>query len=89
MPPPAASRAETVDYYLRNGVNKYEPRCFVRHREAGERIPLDWPHSLAALYRVRSNLFHGEKAVHSEEDRDIVGAAFDLLSTFVRAAGLL
>lgn len=87
--PPSGSRAEVVAYYLRYGVNKYQPQCWVRHKQAGEQIPVDWPHSLAALYRVRSNLFHGEKAVHSEEDRSIVGAAFDLLSTFMRSAALL
>ena len=60
----------------------YEPQCWKRHRDAGEEVPLDWAHTLAVLYRVRCNLFHGEKARHSEMDQRIVYLAFRVLVGF-------
>jgi hypothetical protein len=54
-----------------------------------EHTPLDWGHTLAALYRVRCNLFHGEKARNSENDRLVVSAAYDTLHAFVDEARLL
>jgi len=39
---------------------------------AGESVPIDWPHTLAAVYQVRCNLFHGHKAAHSEMEPAIV-----------------
>ena len=32
-------------------------------------MPPDWAHILKAIYKVRSNLFHGQKAAHSEMDK--------------------
>ena len=49
------------------------------HRERGEEVSLNWAHSLKAIYRVRCNLFHGEKAAHSEMDQKIVSSAFQIL----------
>jgi hypothetical protein len=46
--------------------------------------PLDWPHTLAALYRIRCNLFHGEKAVNSEMDNLIVSIDFRVLLHFLK-----
>jgi hypothetical protein len=55
------------------------PRCYERHKREGKRCPLDWEHTVAAIYQVRCNLFHGEKAAHSEEDKAIVMAAVNTL----------
>lgn len=77
-------RRKIVKGYLNAGINDFEPKCWKRHTEAGEDVPIDWPHTLAALYRVRCNLFHGEKAVHSEMDGNIVFAAFQVLVHFLR-----
>jgi hypothetical protein len=52
-------------------------------------VPLDWSHTLAALYRVRCNLFHGEKARGSENDRVVVARAHETLLAFLEAMGLL
>ncbi len=82
-------RAELVQHYLALGINEYEPKCAEWHREHGEPIPCDWPHVIAAIYRVRCNLFHGEKSAHSEMDRRIVRAAFLTLTGFFRLAGIL
>ena len=49
-------------------------------------MPLDWPHTLAALYRVRCNLFHGEKGRHSEMDQRIVASGFRTLIQFFGSA---
>jgi hypothetical protein len=86
---PGLSRAALIERYLNAGVEEFAPQCAARHRQARGAIPLDWPHSLAALYRVRCNLFHGEKARHSEMDRWLVGAAFKLLTEFVADSRIL
>jgi hypothetical protein len=64
---------------------KYEPQCYFEHDE----VPLDWGHTLAALYRVRCNLFHGEKAWSSENDRLVVARAHETLLAFLEASSLL
>ena len=83
------SRAETVRHYFEMGVAEFEPDCWRVHQEAGEAVPLDWAHTLQSIYRVRCNLFHGEKSAHSEMDRAIVRAAFDVLIHFFRGAQIL
>ncbi len=85
-------RREIVDRYLghpRAGSVRFEPGCWRRHRDAGEEAPLDWPHTLFVLYRVRCNLFHGEKARHSEMDQRIVSAALRVLANFLGSTGYL
>lgn len=83
------SRGQLVQHYLAAGITEFEPECAEWHRSRGEPIPCDWPHVIAAIYRVRCNLFHGEKSAHSEMDRRIVRAAFLTLTGFFRAANLL
>jgi hypothetical protein len=80
-----ASRAEMTRAYLDAGARKFEPQCHLEHDE----VPLDWGHTLAALNRVRCNLFHGEKARSSESDQLVVGRAHETLLSFVQAIGLL
>ena len=82
-------RDSIVHDYLRAGALKFHPRCWKRHHDAGETVPLDWPHVLAAIYQVRCNLFHGEKAAHSEIDQRVVSTAFRTLVHFFNAAGYL
>ena len=81
------TREETIKYYFDCGIEKYEPQCWRRHRDSNEDVPLDWPHTLAALYRVRCNLFHGEKGITSEMDRTIVNSAYQLLVHFLHDGG--
>jgi len=50
---------------------------------------LDWAHTLKAIYRVRCNLFHGEKAIHSEIDQKIVLSAFRVLIHMLKKQKLL
>jgi hypothetical protein len=59
-------RAEIARSYVDAGARLFEPRCYYEHEESP---PLDLPQTLAALVRVRNNLFHGEKARSSESDR--------------------
>lgn len=88
---PAAGldRAGLIEHYLDAGLTDYAPACWQAHRDAGEPVPLDWPHTLEAIYRVRCNLFHGEKSAHSEMDRSIVRAAFETLVYFFRGTQIL
>jgi len=83
------SREATVQHYLDAGVTDFAPGCWQAHQEAGEIVPLDWAHTLQSIYRVRCNLFHGEKSAHSEMDRALVRAAFDVLVMFFREAEIL
>jgi hypothetical protein len=85
----SGDRDSIVNCYLTSGAQKFEPPCWKRHRDAGEQVALDWPHTLTALYRVRCNLFHGEKAAHSEMDQRVVSGAFRTLLHFFNAAGYL
>lgn len=79
-------RDDIVSSYLANGATKFEPQCWKKHKDAGQSIPVDWPHTLAAVYRVRCNLFHGEKAAHSEIDQQVVSSAFKVLVHFFKAS---
>lgn len=64
----------------------YEPRSFGYHKRVsgdlvpqGVPIPLDWPHTLAAIYQVRCNLFHGGKAFQMDSDKQFARLAFEIL----------
>lgn len=84
------SRAQRITYYLsHNRPIKFEPQCWKRHFDSGESVPADWAHILNAIYKVRCNLFHGQKSAHSEMDKQIVSAAFFTLVHFVKQAGYL
>lgn len=83
------SRVERVNYYFNEGATKFEPKCWKRHSDSGESIPLDWAHILKAIYKVRCNLFHGQKMAHSEMNRQIVSAAFLTLANFLHEGGYL
>ena len=87
--PSGSERAAIVEHYLACGLRDYEPECWESHRDVGEPVPLDWPHTLAVIYRVRCNLFHGEKSAHSEMDRAIVRSAYLTLIGFFREAKIL
>ncbi len=87
--PPSDTRKETVRYYFRRGMDKFEPQCWKNHQDANEPIPIDWFHTLHALYRVRCNLFHGEKTPKSEIDQQIIFSAFHTLLYFLRLTNYL
>jgi hypothetical protein len=75
--PNHGSRADVVAYYDKsNAQAQRSPECHLNH--PGQ-IKADWSHTLQALYRVRCNLFHGQKSGAGKEDRDIVVAAAGVL----------
>jgi len=82
-------RAELVSHYLDKGIHDFSPDCAVWHRSIGEEVPVDWPHTLDAVYRVRCNLFHGEKTAHSEMDQAIVRSALMVLVLFFERSGII
>jgi hypothetical protein len=45
------ARREKVEHYRANGIS-YEPRCFLAQLHRNEPVPMDWPHTLYATYRV-------------------------------------
>jgi len=82
-------RSAHVRYYIEHGADRFQPQCWTRHIESGQPLPIDWPHLLKPIYKIRCNLFHGQKSTHSELDRRIVSAAFLTLAHFLRDAGYL
>jgi hypothetical protein len=76
-------RQTMIAEYFQRGADSFRPQCYRRHLDAGEDIPLDWPHVLSAIYQVRCNLFHGDKAPHSEIDRGLVHSGFQILVQFL------
>jgi hypothetical protein len=75
--PTHGSRADVVAHYHRNNpAASRSPECHLNHPG---RIEPDWSHTLQALYRVRCNLFHGQKSGAGKEDRAIVVAAAGVL----------
>ena len=84
--PQSHSRQERVRAYFESGLTGFQPSCWKRH---GGQPPLDWPHTLKTLYRVRCNLFHGEKNVDSENDHVVVDAAYNVVALFVKKTELL
>lgn len=77
--PPYDSRAERIRDYIAQGATNYEPKVPGDPVPIGTQISLSWKNTLPAIYRVRCNLFHGEKSVRDEQDQRIVGAAFRVL----------
>ncbi len=78
------SRDERVKEYLERGAIKFSPPCWKRHRDAGEEMPLDWPHTISAIYQLRCNLFHGHKGTRSPNDHELVQRAFRVLMYFLK-----
>ncbi|HQF63309.1 MAG TPA: hypothetical protein PLT26_12475 [Anaerolineaceae bacterium] len=83
------NRRERVNYYLLNGADKFEPKCWQHHHNAGEATPVDWGHFINAVYKVRCNLFHGLKAAHSEMDQVIVHSSYLALVKFLDEVGYI
>jgi hypothetical protein len=77
-------RDQVVEWSLAAGIER-RPQCYGAHPQG---VPNDWAHTLHALYRVRCNLFHGEKGVHVDGDRRIVHAASDVLAEFLAESGI-
>jgi len=61
------------------------PECHLNGRHESQPIEPDWAHTLAALYRVRCNLFHGQKSGAGHEDREILQAAVEVLVPIARS----
>lgn len=78
-----STRQEQVSHYLSVPGADHFPQCFEYHLRCNGSVPLDWPHTLQAVYRVRCNLFHGEKSPTAKMDARIVRQAFTVLSMFI------
>jgi hypothetical protein len=50
----SASRKQAIERYTKiNPPPLRRPACAFLHRDRGEEIPVDWPHTLSAIYQVR------------------------------------
>jgi hypothetical protein len=87
--PTYSNRAEQVRDYMSRGCDEYRPECHSYHLGRGHQTPADWPHTLNAVYQVRCNLFHGEKSLTAENDREIVTRALLVLKLFIDKTGIL
>ena len=73
-------RKKIIKSYFDAGAQKYSPQSWKWHEDQSTfKGEIDWPSTLDALYRVRCNLFHGEKALSSENDKRIVSSALHVL----------
>jgi hypothetical protein len=69
------------------------PRCFEKHARgelprsetSWHGVPITWAHTIAAIYMVRCNLFHGGKDYQSAAHREIASLAFRILWQVWRA----
>lgn len=68
---------------------KFEPKCWKRHIKPNQQAPIDWPHTLSALYKFRCNLFHGAKELTSEGEQILASSAYHTLLSFLEYAGYL
>lgn len=65
----------------------FAPSCFLHHQPSGTslaaydpvHVPLDWAHTLHAIYMVRCSLFHGGKSFRYGGDAEFVKLAAMLL----------
>jgi len=57
----------------------YQPCCYTDHTK-GSPLPIDWPHTSAAIYQIRCNLFHGGKDFRVSSDQEFTRYAFEILS---------
>jgi len=64
------------------GAQKFAPACWKRHRDAGESVPIDWPHTLAAVYQF-AQLVHGHKPLIQKWTSESFSARF-ATSPFLR-----
>lgn len=63
---------------------EYAPRCFANHQHDPTHpdpalVPLDWAHTMSAIYQMRCNLFHGGKSFAHSSDYRLVEMSFDIL----------
>jgi len=82
------SRAEYRARCFHLVVSDFSPRCYQAHQphsgQASEsspsNVPLDWSHTLGAIYQVRCNLFHGGKSFLNSRDVEFTELAYLILS---------
>ena len=78
-------REKCFNVSLKRG--EYSPRCFLDHQPPGPsdwgaaygHVPMDWAHTMSAIYQVRCNLFHGGKSFINSKDPIFVKLAFKIL----------
>jgi len=87
---PGGSRADQVDFWLAAPDVKanFRPACARMHRQQRDRLPFNWAHTLHAVYQVRCNLFHGEKARNNALDARFTADGRRILTAMIEATDL-
>ncbi|PKN67572.1 MAG: hypothetical protein CVU57_02395 [Deltaproteobacteria bacterium HGW-Deltaproteobacteria-15] len=57
----------------------FAPKCFRLHGGEPDDVPLDWSHTLSAIYKVRCNLFHGKKSFAFSGHKKLANLSFRIL----------
>lgn len=64
----------------------YRPSCYQEHQDgsaalggAPHKVPLNWPHTLSAIYQIRCSLFHGGKTYQNSKDVELSQFAHAIL----------
>lgn len=69
-------REQVIRHYFKYEIQEYAPKDQLNPTLIGHDIPLTWENTLRAIYRVRCNLFHGDKCMDRDDDQKIVSTAF-------------
>lgn len=68
--------------------NNYRPHCYLQHQDAKSftppggdptKVPLNWAHTINAIYQVRCSLFHGGKSFVNSRDLELTKLAYQIL----------
>lgn len=57
----------------------FAPKCWIDHRGNFEAIKENWTNTIQSIYRVRCNLFHGDKSPVLQPDQQIVSSTFRVM----------
>jgi hypothetical protein len=57
----------------------FAPKCWIEHRGNFETIEENWTNTIQSIYRVRCNLFHGDKSPVLQPDQQIVSSTFRVM----------
>lgn len=84
-----ARQSKVNDIYSREDVHRYAQQWGVK-REPRNWLPgsrVTWGDVLWAIYKVRCNLFHGQKGMNNPSDVRLVEIAHEVLERFIRETG--
>jgi hypothetical protein len=82
------SRTDLAKEYFANGAEICGPACWKRHQDAGEEIPVDLAHLLAALSQLRRSFFQGRDEGHSEVNHHLISTGYLAMAYYLKENGI-